>query len=996
MLLILAFVPTVLRAETVEWELTSTSFQKETEEAPVFQFLYAEDNSTTNRAPFKPLPVHDTTIYDEPISGWSIADSGNQSPFIGIHTARREVGNDLPFEKGDILVGPGLNHPVVLAFKSPAAGIARVDLMVKHHQKCCQDTAGIRWFVEQGSAPSSTNAEPRVLAQGALKYDEVSQGRVSLSLKEIELEVDGFLYLIIDCQPDQPGTAHHGDGTIVQFSVSMDDPVWPEVPVFESDVFPILENKCIHCHGSDDPQGGLELTSVDKIRFGGESGPALVPGSPNQSFVHFLVSRNEMPPAGEEPLTPQEKQVIHRWIQTGAKSETPPSNLPPRSFVKQEVRQQWQFMQPVRPSLPEVQSPQLLETAIDSFVLARLEANGLSFSRFADREAELRRVYFDLLGLPPPADQVAEYMADDRPDAYARLVERLLADPAYGERWSRHWMDAVGYVDNRLYDGDASTIYEHEGMWHYRDYIIQSHNRDLPWNTFLTEQLAGDTMVDWQSGEPFTAADLSRLTATGFLRNVEDHTSEAQYGKAKRYDVLFDLMEMVSGSLFGMTMHCSRCHNHKFDGITQRDYFSLMAYFEDGYDVDAWQNPVNRWLPTVGAKRRAEIDRVNGEANAQIAMLNKQLAEAKQSGQEARITELQQALQHQRERLSSYEKVPVLLATDKSWESRVLRRGLWDRPGISVSPAPPEAMRPVDSAYPQEGVAPRRELADWLVSSENPLTARVIMNRVWSHHFGSGIVKSLNNFGVSGSGPTHPELLDWLAVEFRSSGWSLKHVHRLILNSRTYRQSSKRLAADHPAEVVDPANDLLWRQNLRRLESEIIRDALLAASGQLVNRQSGPPVRLSTPNDGVSDVPPVPDGGHLRRSVYLFHRRVYPLKFMETFDSPLMPVSCEQRVHSTTVLQSFALLNSPFATDSAEALSVRCYSEKSLTQSIEDVYLRLFARYPHAEEVEVCLKFVNEQAAALGGTEGVPEAEAAAFTELCHMLLASNEFLYVE
>jgi hypothetical protein len=590
----------------------------------------------------------------------------------------------------------------------------------------------------------------------------------------------------------------------------------------------------------------------------------------------------------------------------------------------------------------------------------------------------------------------------------------LLKSPHYGERWGRHWLDAAGYVDNRLFDGDLATIYPNEGIWRFRDYVIQAFNDDKPYDRFLTEQLAGDELVDWRHAESFTPETLSLLSATGYLRCVEDHTSEPQYGIDKRYEVINQVIEMFSTSVLGLTMECCRCHNHKYDPLPQRDYYRLMACFEPAFNVHNWKRPQERFLADVSPAEQAAIDAKNAEVDRQVAELQPQLQAAEEAGDKGRIAELKSqfgALQGQRK---SYGKVQALWDVGPPPTSRVHRRGNVHAPGVLVQPGFPEILQPMGESAAAtshevagESSGRRLALARWVTRSDHPLTARVLVNRVWHHHFGRGIVATPGNFGRSGSLPTHPELLDWLAVDFAENGWSIKRLHRQIMLSSAYRQTSRRprrgaddADAGSMGERLDPENRLLWRMNLRRLESEIVRDSILAASGALDRTAGGPPVEITTPADGLSEAKaaPAPTSAQ-RRSIYLFARRVYPLKFLEIFDAPIMPVNCTQRTNSVTVLQSLALLNSEFLFTQADQMATRIVTQVGPEPGahMKLAFELTLAREPSDAEIQKSFAFLEAQTRGYRSPETpMEQASRMALTDMCHMLLSSNEFLYVE
>ena len=677
------------------------------------------------------------------------------------------------------------------------------------------------------------------------------------------------------------------------------------------------------------------------------------------------------------------------------------AGLTAETAAKKDSRKQngkWPFKVPQRSRIPQVVGNHIVYNPIDAFLLANLESKGRTFSARADKTVLLRRLYMDLVGVPPSPKTIVRFLEDDHPDNYLRMVEQLLSTMRYGERWGRHWMDTAGYVDVRLFDGDAATVYPNEGMWRYRDYIIDSHNEDAPWDVFLTEQLAGDEIRDWRNDTLFTEETKRLLTATGYLRNIEDHTSEPQYGMKERYTVLFDLMEMVSTSLLGITMQCSRCHDHKFDPITQREYYQMMAFFETSYNVKEWLKPQDRWIPDVGLLRRMEIDQLNKQLDLQIEALSKQRDEQENVEPSSGDSAIPDQIKELESQKLQYGRIQALFNVGKSWESHVLIRGDYRQPGDVVYPDVIGSVTPSKHSNELPGHE-RLRFSRWITSRGNPFVSRVIVNRVWHHLLGNGIVTTLGNFGRNGSGPSHPELLDWLAVEFMDSGWSLKRLIRLIVTSYAYQQRSVR-SDQNTNDEQDPENRWMAHANLRRLDSEVIRDAILVASGSVDREMGGPPVMLTTPVDGLSKVKrTVGSTAHQRRSVYLFQRRVYPLKFMEIFDSPVMPVNCTQRVHSNTVLQSFALLNSDFVVHHSRKMADRIIRNQpgNREAQIRLAYLITLSRYPSLDEQRLCLEFFDEQTENYRDqTAKIVNPERQPLNDLCHMLLCTNEFLYLE
>jgi cytochrome c553 len=839
-----------------------------------------------------------------------------------------------------------------------------------------------------------------------------------------------------------------------------------DTPQFEKDILPVLTAHCLKCHGTTKPKAGLDLRTRAGMLKGGESGPALVPGASAKSLVFEMVHKGDMPPDKEGKLTAAEIALVKAWIDGGAPAAPASSPAEPVGrTITAEDRKFWAFQKPVRPPVPRVRHAERVRAPIDAFVLAQLESRDLTLSPDADRPTLLRRVCFDLTGLPPSPEEVEAFLADTRPDAYERLVDRLLASPHYGERWGRHWLDAAGYADSVGGDNDPGQLFTREGMWRYRDYVVRALNDDKPFDRFLTEQLAGDEMDDWRSAPVLTAAMREHLIATGFLRTSVDHTTEQELNRPfERYQVLYDTIENLTSNLLGLTVACARCHDHKFDPIPQVEYYRLLAVLKPVYNPEQWIQPQNRHLDDVSAREKEAIDRHNGEIDRQVAELNQQITAIRQPHEkrlfEAKLAAVPEAIRadtatalqapaEKRNAVQKYlaDKLGPMLAVppeevsrslneaDRSkvdalgrevaalkgrrlpvgkiqaaWEAdvapptHVFRRGNLMMPGTEVQPGvftvltdplSPTLIPVVDADAKTSGR--RAAWARWLTRPDHPLTARVFVNRVWQHYFGEGIVATSDNFGHLGARPTHPELLDWLATEFVGGGWKMKDLHRLIVTSSVYRQSSVPQAGP---VAVDPGNQLLWRMRLRRLESEAVRDAVLAVSGQLDRTSGGPPVPIEPHPDGMVVVSakglPTPTAP-FRRSLYLFARRNYNLTLLNVFDQPVMATNCTRRVHSAVPLQSLTLLNDAFMLDQADRFAARvAAAADSEPQRIEAAFRLAFAREPGPTEAAASAALLKKLRERYAGEDLSPaEAERKALARLCHMLLCANEFLYV-
>jgi hypothetical protein len=687
-------------------------------------------------------------------------------------------------------------------------------------------------------------------------------------------------------------------------------------------------------------------------------------------------------------------------------------------------------------------------------VLARLEAARLRPAPPADKATLLRRVTFDLIGLPPTPDEIGVFLRDDRPDAYERVVERLLASPHYGERWAQHWLDVTRYAESDGYEADGERTH----AWRYRDYVIRSFNEDKPYDRFVTEQLAGDELA--RGHDPREAAE--SLVATGFNRCGQVHMVGGNTDpEVNRQEVLTEMADGAGAAFLGLTVGCARCHDHKFDPITQEDYYSLQAFFAASRfrdvgiatpgEKEAHKKALHEWEQRVAPLRqkvatleapyrkrltdakKARLDAAHREA-LDIAP-QRRTAEQKKLAEHAAILinvswdELLAALspEDNAQRTNWRKQIHELearrpLPPPAAWAigdgtltpSYVLKRGNPHRKGRRVEPAFFHALAgPADGRRGPDFVGPparltRRDLAQWLTRPDHPLTARVFVNRVWQHHFGKGLVATPNDFGLRGTPPSHPELLDWLAREFVAHCWSIKHLHRLMVLSATYRQAEKSPKAAR-ARTVDPDNRLLWHMPRSRLEGETLRDAALAVSGELNPAVGGPMVRLPLEPevyqliftegepDGLWPVTP-DERQHARRSIYLFAKRNVRLPLLEAFDQPDRLFSCPARGQSIFAPQALILLNGPFMQGRAKAFAGRLASEcgPDRGRQVERAYRLALGRLPDPAEAATALTFFTDQEALLrreGRTPG--EAQDAALADFCLALLNCNEFLYV-
>jgi len=748
------------------------------------------------------------------------------------------------------------------------------------------------------------------------------------------------------------------------------------------------------------------------------------------------------------------------------------------------AQQHWAFRPLVRPVVPDVDQADRVRTPIDAFIVARLAAQGLCPSPDADRVKLVRRVYFDLLGLPPTPAQIDAVLHDTRSDAYEQLVDQLLTSPQFGVRWGRHWLDIVGYTDTISFDDDfGPPIGFTKGKWRYRDYVVRSFNEDKPYHRFLAEQVAGDEMVDWRNATRYTPEILEHLVATGYFRCCEDIS-----GEDKRpfvvWSVLHDTVTQLGTSLLGLSLNCARCHDHKFEPISQEDYYSIMALFGpalNAVDYPAnWKSPEERALPDIPATELAKLSQHNAEINQEVEKVDREIATVRHpyalalrdekltSVPESDRDNLKAALDlaaskrddQDKELVEKYDQevqaldgavTAALSESDQDAVGRLqyqvaqlndqrLEHG-WIMGMADVSPppvahvfyrgdylqprqeVPPRFLAVLSDAYtqwllqvpPAEHTSQYRTmLARWLTdrqSPASPLVARVMVNRVWQQLLGEGIVATPENLGTSGAAPTHPQLLDWLAADFVDRGWHFKPLIKQIMMSTTYRQASFRVPTADPGvqeeeqatpHAVDPANHLLWRARLRRLEAEALRDAMMAISGKLDASLDGPPVPLSYSPTGRITVARegLPTAtSQWRRSLYLTNRRIYNPSFLSVFDKPTVTGCVCQRDQVAAPLQSLAMMNDAIVLEHAKYFAHRVLQEggDSVDGQIELAYRLAFGRRPRPEEQTWSRELVKQQALIYSNIEVAPDdISVAALACLCQTLMSANEFLYVE
>ncbi|MCO8124385.1 PSD1 and planctomycete cytochrome C domain-containing protein [Stieleria sp. TO1_6] len=790
-------------------------------------------------------------------------------------------------------------------------------------------------------------------------------------------------------------------GTI---GLAADDPI-----DFQKQVQPILAKKCYACHGPDEAEGGLKFTSREAAFAETDSGGfAIVPGDAESSYLLERITAEDeyerMPPEGD-PLTEDEIALIRGWIEQGAAWEN-----------------HWAFEPLTKPAPPELSHLSGETHPIDAFVLDSLHQAGLQANPAAEKPELLRRVYYDLIGLPPSKSEVDAFVADTSPDAFKNVVEKLLASQHYGERWGRHWLDLVRYAETNSFERDGPKA----NAWKFRDFVIRSFNEDKPYDQFVREQLAGDELID---------VTPETLTATGYYRlGIWD--DEPADPLQARFDALDDIILTTGQVFFGLTMNCARCHDHKIDPIPQKDYYSMLSFFEDitpyaergdatsynQIDISSDQlkaryadNDRQRLqlekdiheIEQIGIAKMSGPDQRATEGNKRDRnrVLRAKLQSNLDSQQWDQYTEYQQALkknQQELRQLPPREQVMGLAQYRKVDEpTYVLFRGSPHSPSDEVGPAFPtlfESPKPeLPSIEPSTDSSSKRRLllAEWITDPENRLTSRVMANRIWQYHFGRGIVESSNNFGQLGTPPTHPRLLDYLANRFIESGWSVKAMHRLILSSQTYQMSSR---GNPESLAADPANSLFWRFDPRRLSAEEIRDSILAANGSLNRDVYGPSVYpelsaevlagQSKPGSGWGKSSPSQQN---RRSVYIHVKRSLITPMLSAFDFPDPDQTCEARFMTLQPAQALSLLNGDFAAKQAQKLADSVHAA-----DIEDSELvrRVIPAVLSREATDAEIADGVELIESLQTVHGLSEAKADQL--YCLSVMNWNEFLFVD
>ena len=746
-------------------------------------------------------------------------------------------------------------------------------------------------------------------------------------------------------------------------------------------------------------------------------------------------------------------------------------NLPPEEDLTPKDREHWSFLPIANPPVPNVQNKNWPLNPVDCFVLSAMETKNLSPSPIADKVSLLRRVYLDLTGLPPTPRQAADFMADTSSDAYEKLVEKLLASPNHGEKWAQHWLDVARYAESNGYEADG----ERPQAWRYRDYVIRSLNEDKPYFQFVLEQVAGDLLAKGslsQNEDPVQAIQKNPkiaelLNASGFNRCGPVHMVGGNLDKETlRQETLTEMTTAIGNAFLGLTIGCARCHDHKSDPLSQVDYYRIQAFFGGaqfkehdllpGAEKKKKDDEMANWRKQQASIKSA-VEAIDKPIRAKITkdkvdMLDPESKQAWLTDPKVRTPEqiklvmtaqgfvkvtwdevvaaLPPAQKKEREKLKA--KLHELdarkpLPTDQSFSiadmatptTNFMKRGNPKNKGPEIVPGYPRVLIKSSSEFTSSNMN-RIDLARWLIRQDHPLTARVMVNRIWLNHFGTGIVSTPNDFGIKGARPTHPELLDWLATEFINSGWSIKHMHRLIVNSQTYRQASKNEDASNLAK--DPGNQFLWRMNRRRLEAESLRDNMLVSSGIMNNYLFGPMVRTPLEQevydliftegepDGLWTVHPDPREHH-RRSIYLFNKRNVRLPVLEVFDQPDTLSSCPTRNSSTHAPQALTLMNGPVSQELSLAMArqVILIAGNSNEERIKNLWQMAYSRPPSDEEISDAISFLRDQSSLIEKDPAAVKflrkplvakhlqgtgAQDAALVDLCLALLNSSEMVY--
>ncbi len=784
------------------------------------------------------------------------------------------------------------------------------------------------------------------------------------------------------------------------------EPTAEQLQFFETSIRPLLIEKCHKCHGAEKQWGTLRLDSREAVLLGGDTGAAIVPGQPAESLLVKAISHTDdnlkMPP--KEKLTDRQIADLTRWVALGAPFPVATKSVAPRTRDPNH----WAFQSPVEPLVPQTANVARTNGPLDRFVLAKLEAAQLEPAQPASPRTLIRRATFDLTGLPPTPAEITDFLQDDRPDAFSRLVDRLLASPAYGERWGRHWLDVARYADSNGLDENVA----HGNAWRYRDYVVAAFNQDQPFDQFLIEQLAGDLLPAEDE-----AMRHRRLIATGFLALGPKVLAEVDESKM-RMDIIDEQIDTVGRAVLGLTLGCARCHDHKFDPIETADYYGLAGVFKSTRTMDKYtklalwhENPTP--TPVALALKATHDEQVTQRKAALQEFIERGDAAVKATlpAGEAPPPKLEDKypdatkaeLKRLREELTKFEKAaPEMPSAMGVMEDAVIDvaihiRGNPLKLGEVVPRRVPLVLAKASAPKFAAEQSGRLELAQWLTQADHPLTSRVLANRVWRWHFGRGLVRTTDNFGLLGERPSHPELLDWLARRVTQRGWSIKSLHRQIMESQTYQLDSR---AEPLLVERDPENRLFGRADVRRLEAEAVRDALIAVGDGLDRTLGGSLLKVKNRDyffDHTSK--DLTDYKSQRRSLYLPVVRNNVYDVFQLLDYPDAAIPTGDRSTTTIAPQALLMMNSDLVMQCSSNLTSKIWNESRTadhTQRVTFAYATVFGREPSTGEVASALAFLNEVEQALATGNVAPEQQhRRAWDSLCHVLLSSNEFIYV-
>lgn len=812
---------------------------------------------------------------------------------------------------------------------------------------------------------------------------------------------------------------------------------------FSKDIAPVIAAKCVQCHGSASQMSDLDLRTAEGLAKGGKHGAAVVAGKPEESRLYRHLTGQQQPqmPFGSR-LTDAQIGLFKSWIEAGATWEASPlltssaasSTTGAPAFSAMQKR--YWFFQPVaKPAL----------SSVDAFLNAKLAEKKIRMNAKADKVTLLRRATLDLTGLPPTPEETQAFVADTSAEAFAKVVDRLLASPHYGERWGRMWLDVARYADSNGFKADEFR----PNIWRYRDYVIDAFNNDKPYDRFIKEQLAGDVMYP---------GNLEAKIATGFLRHYTDETNQPSM-ELRRSELLNNVTDTTAAAFMGLTFGCAKCHDHKFDPILQKDYYKLQAFFSNIRPEDQTVLLTGEALAKYN-QQMAEYEAKAAPIRAEMHALVATFAQAEtdyymprfSAGTQAAIR-TPEAERTPFQKLLAFHGMPQITHTDESFAKKlkpaekkhfdelasqlkaleqlkpkapmaqtmvengpdapptfVLAAGSWMAPKEEVKPGFLTILNGGDADLSQ---GRRAALANWLADAKNPMTARVMANRIWQGHFGTGIVASSNDFGIAGERPSNQALLDYLATSLTDNGWSMKKLHRQIMLSNAYQASS---ASTEASATVDPDNKLLWRYPRHRVEGEVLRDAMLLTSGKLNPQVGGPGMRPELPAGvnavGYSAWPVEKDEAEAnRRSIYVVVKRILTYPMFEAFDAPSTEESCARRFATVVPSQALTMMNDKLVLDWSQALAARVLNDPGLepAQQIERAFRLTFSRAPKAEEVKTVQGFLEKQTTVLSARlaknekvllpenmpKGMDPAKAAAFVDFCHTLMSSNEFMYI-